>query len=103
MRVGLVVYGSLDTVSGGYLYDRELVAHLRRQGDSVEVFSLSWRSYGRHLTDNVSGSLFRRLAAAGLDVLLQDELNHPSLFWLNRRLRPVVVLSHRQHRPSPAQ
>ncbi len=90
MRVGLVVYGSLDTMSGGYLYDRELVAHLRRQGDSVEVFSLAWRSYGRHLSDNVSGALFRRLAAAGPDVLLQDELNHPSLFWLNRRLRPVV-------------
>ncbi len=90
MRVGLVVYGSLDTVSGGYLYDRELVAHLRRKGDSVEVFSLTWRSYGRHLTDNVSNTLFRRLAAAGLDVLLQDELNHPSLFWLNRRLRPLT-------------
>ena len=90
MRVGLVVYGSLDTVSGGYLYDRELVAHLRRQKDDVEVFSLPWRSYGYHLTDNVSSTLFRRLAAARLDVLLQDELNHPSLFWLNRRLRAVV-------------
>jgi len=91
MRVGLVVYGSLDTVSGGYLYDRELVAHLRRQKDEVEVFSLPWRSYGYHLTDNVSSTLFRRLAAARLDVLLQDELNHPSLFWLNRRLRAVVA------------
>lgn len=90
MRVGLVVYGSLDTVSGGYLYDRELVAHLRRQKDDVEVYSLSWRSYGHHLTDNVSNSLFRRLAAARLDILLQDELNHPSLFWHNRRLQATV-------------
>lgn len=99
MRVGLVVYGSLDTVSGGYLYDRELVAHLRHREDSVEVFSLPWRSYGRHLTDNVSSALFRRLAAARLDVLLQDELNHPSFFWLNRRLSsavsyPIVTVVH---------
>lgn len=31
MRVGLVIYGSLDTLSGGYLYDRTLVARLRRR------------------------------------------------------------------------
>ena len=28
MRVGLVIYGSLDTISGGYLYDRKLVEQL---------------------------------------------------------------------------
>jgi len=25
MRVGLLIYGNLDTLSGGYLYDRKLV------------------------------------------------------------------------------
>lgn len=90
MRVGLLIYGSLDTVSGGYLYDRKLVEYLRRQGDSVEIFSLPWRSYFRCLGDNFSASLLSRLAQARLDVLLQDELNHPSLFLLNRRLRRIV-------------
>jgi hypothetical protein len=28
MRIGLVIYGSLDTLSGGYLYDRKLVDYL---------------------------------------------------------------------------
>ncbi|MEW5867782.1 MAG: glycosyltransferase family 4 protein [Chloroflexota bacterium] len=97
MRTGLLVYGSLDTVSGGYLYDRKLVDHLKRQGQPVEVFSLPWRNYTRHLGDNLSSSLCRQLRTANLDVLLQDELNHPSLFWLNRRLRvdyPIVSIVH---------
>ena len=91
MHVGLVIYGSLDTVSGGYLYDRKLVAFLEARGHTVEIFSLPWRSYGAHLGDNVSTTLLQRLIGAQLDVLLQDELNHPSLFWLNGRLKPHVT------------
>ena len=90
MRIGLIIYGSLDTLTGGYLYDRMLVEHLRRQGDQVEIISLPWRTYGRHLGDNLSAALYRRLRQAAFDVLLQDELNHPSLVWLNRRLRQAV-------------
>lgn len=93
MHVGLIIYGSLDTISGGYLYDRKLVAHLRRQGDRVEVISLPWRSYPHHLGDNLSPGLLRRLEKLSVDVLLQDELNHPSLFWINRRLRKQVNYS----------
>ena len=29
----------------------------------------------------------RRLQGLQVDILLQDELNHPSLFWINRRAR----------------
>lgn len=90
MNVGLIIYGSLETVSGGYLYDRQLVAYLRRQGDDVALITLPWSSYGRHLTHNLSKWLFSRLRQAPFDLLLQDELNHPSLFWLNRRLRPYI-------------
>lgn len=93
MRVGLVIYGSLDTVSGGYLYDRRLVEALRQAGDEVEIISLPWRSYARHLTDNRSAELLRRMSGE-FDVLLQDELNHPSLAWANGRLgwnRPSIV------------
>ena len=86
MRVGLLIYGSLETISGGYLYDRQLAAHLREQGDEVEVISLPWRNYASHLLDNFSTRLRRQLCALSLDVLIQDELNHPSLVWMNRRL-----------------
>lgn len=90
MRIGLVIYGSLETLTGGYLYDRILVDYLQREGDHVEVFSMPWRSYPRHLIDNFSSRWLERLAQSRLDLLVEDELNHPSLFLLNRRLRPQV-------------
>ncbi|WP_117591483.1 glycosyltransferase family 4 protein [Haloprofundus halophilus] len=97
MRVGLLVYGDLDERSGGFLYDRRLVDHLRERGDDVVVFSLPERGYLPSLADNVDTSLSRRIRAADLDVLLQDELCHPSLAWFNRRLgvdAPVVAVVH---------
>ncbi len=108
MRIALLIYNSLETVSGGYLYDRKLVEHLRRQGDQVEIISIPWRNYAAHLTDNFSHTLFNHLRQLQVDVLLQDELNHPSLFLLNRRLRkevrfPIVTIVHHlrcsEHRP----
>ncbi len=99
MRVGLVIYGRLDTLSGGYLYDRQLVAYLQKEGVEVEIVSLPWSWYGRHLTHNFSRLFFQQLRRLDVDILLQDELNHPSLFWLNRRLRrytnvPIVSIVH---------
>ena len=102
MRIGLIIYGSLETLTGGYLYDRLLVDHLRRQGDQVDIISLPWRTYGRHLGDNFSRDLWRRLRHAPFDALLQDELNHPSLFWLNRRLRRYIRYPIVTHCPPPA-
>ena len=99
MHVGLLIYGSLDTVSGGFIYDRNLVRYLREAGDRVEVISLPWRRYGLSLLDNVNAGLRRRLTQAAFDVLLEDELVHPSCFWLNQRLRPrlnypVIAIVH---------
>jgi len=100
MRVGLVVYGDLDTRTGGFRYDRRLVAGLRERGDEVHVVELPWRSYPRGLLDNADPRVAERIARAGaLDVLLQDELAHPSLVGTNRRLRrrldcPIVGVVH---------
>lgn len=88
MHAGLIIYGTLDTVSGGYLYDRKLVEHLRRCGDQVEIISLPWRSYANRLLDNFSLQLYRQMLGFKGDLLLQDELNHPSVCWLNRRIKP---------------
>jgi len=92
MKIGIVIYGSLDTVSGGYLYDRKLVEYLRAQGDAVEIISLPWRNYGSHLTDNFSFRLPK-----GLDILIQDELNHPSLIGANAGKHPYPVVSIVHH------
>lgn len=102
MRLGLVIYDTLETISGGYLYDRKLVDYLRQQGKQVEIISLPWRNYLRHLGDNLSPSVNRRLRQAQVDVLLQDELNHPSLFWLNRRLKATHSAATTQGSPPGA-
>jgi glycosyltransferase involved in cell wall biosynthesis len=99
MRVGLVIYGDLSTASGGFLYDRMLVEALRRGGDTVDVISLPWRSYGRCLLQNLDRGLRAALLAWTGDLLLQDELNHPSLILSNRaltrpRAAPVISIVH---------
>jgi len=98
MRIGLVIYGTLETQSGGYLYDRRLVAHLRAAGDEVEILSLPWRNYAAHLGDSLARSWAARLRAARFDVLLEDELNHPSLLraagLVPRDTRRVGIVHH---------
>lgn len=92
MKIGLIIYGSLDTLSGGYLYDRKLVEYLRAQGDTVEIISLPWRNYAAHLGDNFTFRL-----PPGLDILIQDELNHPSLIGANLGKPPYLVISLVHH------
>ncbi len=92
MKIGLVIYGSIDTLSGGYMYDRMMVEYLRAQGDTVEIISLPWRNYAAHLTDNFSFKL-----PPNLDILIQDELNHPSLIGANRGKHPYPIISLVHH------
>jgi glycosyltransferase involved in cell wall biosynthesis len=99
VKIGLLIYGSLERLTGGFFYDRMLVEHLRRRGHEVEVVALPMRSYARGLLDNLSRRLFDELLRPGFDLLLQDELAHPSCFRLNRRLRragapPIVAIVH---------
>jgi len=97
MRLGLVVYDGLEGTSGGYRYDRRLVAGLRERGHEVAVVSIPREEYGRNLLDNVSPTVAADLAALDVDVLLQDELCHPSLIRHNRRrgdATPVVSIVH---------
>lgn len=82
----MIIYGSLDELSGGFLYDRRMKKELELLGHSVSVLKLPWRRYGRALLDNLDRALLVRIAELEADILLQDELCHPSFFGLNRRL-----------------
>jgi glycosyltransferase involved in cell wall biosynthesis len=115
MKIGFIIYGSLDTLSGGYMYDRQLVDYLRAQGDTVEIISLPWRNYAAHLTDNFHDVIAsrRRLSSpvgtyrnqavkqsptrGKFDILIQDELNHPSLIAANRKPHPYPIISLVHH------
>ncbi len=98
MRVGFILTGKLETPSGSHVYDRQLIDHLRDNGDTVDVFTLPDRSTFRALTDNVFARWRKPIEAAQIDVLLQDEASHPALLRLNQRLRgrcPIVTIAHR--------
>ncbi len=99
MKIGLLIYGSLDIVTGGFIYDRKMMDYLVAAGHDLKIFALPWRSYPAHLTDNFKRSFAEGIAESGVDVLIEDELNHPSLFLLNRIIRkrfsgPILSIVH---------
>ena len=64
MHVSLIVPAPFDTVSGGYEYDRRIVAGLRDAGHIVRVSELA----GTHpLADEVEGARQQQVAA-GIDM-----------------------------------
>lgn len=111
MHVGLVVEGDLEQTSGGYRYDRKLVSFLEARGDEVDVISLPARPDDARETvlekDFAAPELdpaIRERLDRPYDVLLQDELCHPTLVEHNTHLeRPgaVVALVHLLRTPDP--
>ena len=105
MHIGLVICGSLDLQSGGFLYDRQIIRSLEKMGDRVSVIPLAWRSYLRRLADNLDVALGNHLAEGGWDVIVEDELAHPALIRPNRRVHDlqgpaVISLVHLLHSTS---
>lgn len=99
MRVAFLIRGDLDGVSGGFLYDRKIVEYLRAQGHEVQVLSFPWRIFFGGLGLKGISSLFHRLAVLSADIVLQDELAHAFLFFLNPRLKerlhiPLLAIVH---------
>jgi len=105
MHIGLIVNGRLNTVSSGHLYDAQLVDCLYEEGNDVEVISLAETGFSRSLWHNFNRAFFDNLRRADFDLLLQDARTYPSLFLLNRWLRPeipypIVSIVHAiQHEP----
>lgn len=62
MAIALLVPGPFDTVSGGYIYDRRLVAGLRALGQEVAVVELA----GRHPHPDAAAGEAARAALAAL-------------------------------------
>ncbi|WP_435063342.1 glycosyltransferase family 4 protein [Halobaculum sp. EA56] len=102
LAVALVVPGDPATTSGGFRYDRRLVAGLRAAGATVRAFSVPWRRYPLGVLDapGLATGIPRELRDA--DAVVVDELAHPGAWGLVRRLRrggtPAVALVHHLRR-----
>lgn len=82
MRIAWIVYGDLEQWTGGYVYDRLVVAGLRSRGEDVSVF------------DPRKPSTIRRVASGSFDVVVGDGLCTPHLAPAFERMTvgPVRVL-----------
>jgi glycosyltransferase involved in cell wall biosynthesis len=113
MRIAFVAYGSLEQISGGFIYDRALVGALRSIGHEVDVFGLRWHAYFHAVARNfVLGDPLRRPSAGQMppyDAVIQDELVHPSVFLTNRtpsgwpRGRSLLALVHNLRSRQPGE
>lgn len=86
LRIAWIIYGSLDQISGGYIYDRLVVEELRRAGDTVTVISLE-----------PGATELPPISAADFDVLVGDELCFGELLPLFQRAeapRRVLLIHH---------
>ncbi|MBX6373959.1 MAG: glycosyltransferase family 4 protein [Acetobacteraceae bacterium] len=95
MRIALLVPSPFDAISGGYNYDRRIVAGLRARGHTVEVIELA----GRHplAEDAAEASARAALARCGEDVrIVIDGLGLPAFLPLREELarRRAVALIH---------
>jgi glycosyltransferase involved in cell wall biosynthesis len=99
MRIGFLHYGDLSTRTGGFLYDRMLIHGLEQCGDEVEIYQLPWRSYPTSLISSMVGHELKHFSPRDFDLLIEDELAHPSLITFNRRVgeragTPLISLVH---------
>lgn len=87
LRIAWVVYGPLEQVSGGYIYDRLVIEHLRELGDEITVLSLA-----------PGQDPLPYLRAADFDVVVGDQLCFRELLPMFQRaesgVRRVLLIHH---------
>lgn len=87
-RIAWLVYGSIEQVSGGYIYDRLVVERLREEGDTVTVVSL---------TPGTPADSLPAFHRDDFDVLVGDELCFRELLPIFQRTqgpRRVLLIHH---------
>ncbi len=97
MRIGFLIYGDINTISGGYLYDRKVIEYLRNAGDDVTIISLNRKKYFHSIVSNLPTDFIKEHE---LDVIIEDELTYPSLYRTNEKLKkqiPIIALVHLFH------
>jgi glycosyltransferase involved in cell wall biosynthesis len=90
VRIAWVLYGHLDQLTGGTIYDRQIVDGLRARGDAVQVVSLARGSD--------PAALAQRLAAAQCEAVVCDALASkelgPALLSLAGTMTRTLLVHH---------
>ncbi len=106
MKVGFAIYDNLENYSGSSLYMRKLVEFFHVQGDQVTMVTMPIQNYFFRLSNEYINSFLDRFYEYDFDFLILDELTHPSLDWMNRRLikptpYPVISMIHQLRTSEP--
>ena len=98
MRILLVIYGNINQISGGYLYDKIVIEYLKKKGDMVDIFEIQPKFYLLSMFDNFfNKNLQKILKNNNYDLIIIDELVAPSVFFLiliNKNKKKILTLVH---------
>ncbi len=110
LKIAFLIYGSVDQVSGGYLYDRKVASTLTRRDDRVRFFSLRQLPYFLSVLQWFSPRISRLLRKGvwfrkdePVDCVVIDELVHPSVWYAASRRgghgpRLILLVHHLRSR-----
>lgn len=108
MRIAFAVAGTLDQISGGFVYDRALVGALGDLGHEIELVSLPRQGYMRAVVSSLQPwrQVWER-HRGHFDVIIEDELIHPALALRGRvtgeASTPRIALVHNLRSRQPGE
>jgi len=88
MRVAKVIIGDIDSITGGYLYEKKLVEYLRQQGHQADIVSIPNLPYALQFLANLWPPLY--FLAKKYDVIIEDEMAHNAVCLFNLWARYVT-------------
>lgn len=102
MKILFIIYGSINQISGGYIYDKIVINFLRIKGDTVDILELKKIPYllspFQVFNHKLMKVFFSKRKRSYYDNIIIDELTHPSVFLsvaLKRKnTPPVITLVH---------
>lgn len=81
MRVAKVIVGDIETLTGGYLYEKKLVDYLRQSGIQADVVSIPRMPGVLQFFSSVY--LLVHFRGKHYDVVIEDEMAHAALWLFN--------------------
>jgi len=93
MKVAKLIIGDINSLTGGYIYEKRLVEYLRSKGVKTDVISIPNIPYALQLFSNLW--LFFYFLTKKYDVIIEDEMTHPAVwlfnFWVRYVKRTKIV------------